>query len=117
LYDKNLEKKLLLWNHIKIIWEYKVNNINNWLKDILLWYDTLEYIINSIWKNLNINDIEIKYTKYNQQYSIDTNYKWKKVNIILYNSYITKAYYDDTSIIDEKLKYQSIDNILNKITN
>ena len=117
LLDKKSGEPLLFWNKIIINWEYKVNNISEWIKNVLSNYEKIKYVVYQIVQSLNNQKIEINYNKNTNEYNIKTNYNWKEFIVTIVNSNITRIYYNWNSILDNKINYLSINNILNKITN
>ena len=117
LIDKKNKNNLLLWNSIYIIWQYKVNTIEEELKDFFENYDSINYIINTTSQDLRETNIKITYIKSSNKINFEIPYKWKMIYITLLNWNITEAKYNN----DDKLKsitpYINLSTILNNINN
>lgn len=116
LIDKNSEVELLLWNTLDLIWEYKVNTVNEEIKKVFEYLNEIDYIANSIKKATNITDIKIKYLKSTNQIYFESIYKGKKLFIKLFDWNIIKLTYNNVDYLKSSKKYTNIDNILKNIT-
>lgn len=113
--DEKSKKNLLLWNYIYIIWNYKVDMIQEEIKRVFEHYDYINSIISNINQSLWTTIIKISYLKDSGQILFETDYNWLKINITFENWYITKVTYNSVSKINQKITYTELIEILNNI--
>lgn len=117
LLEKKIEKYLLLWNVIYITWEYGVNNIEEEIKELFSFYKEIDYVITNIHTISWNNKIDIMYDKESKLITFNTNFNWEKLSLELLNWYIINWSYSWNKIVENKISYESLESILNTITN
>jgi hypothetical protein len=113
--DKKYEKDLLLWNYIDVIWQYKVNLIEEEIKEVFYHFEQINSIVNNISQILWNSEIKISYIKDTNIIEFETFYNWSNINITLNNWNITKVMYNNINRIQEALPYSELTKILNNI--
>lgn len=115
LIEKKYKKKLLLWNYIYIIWEYKVNDIKTEFRNVFNDYEKIKYIVDNVNQILWINDIKITYIKNINNINFEFKYLNSAIYIKLKNWKISKFKYNGINKVKFSTPYKEINNILNKI--
>ena len=113
--DKKSEKDLLFWNYIYINWEYKVNELNEEIKEPLHKYKEISSIISSCKSILGIEKMKITYQKNTKIITFNIQYNWKILLIELSNSNITKLVYNNSNRLWAATNYKNISTFLNRI--
>jgi len=114
LLDNNNNNTILLWNKISITWEYKVDKMQEEIKDLFDNYEWIDFITSYLSNNINQN-IKIDYIKSLNQVIFETIYNWKALYINLNNWYITKLTYNDENYLSDQINYLEIYSILENI--
>ncbi len=108
---------LLFGNYIYIKGDYKVTEIEDWLKTVIKSEKEIEVITNIIYTKLYNSKINIVFDKENDVVTLSTKYKNQKIEIKYKNQKIIDTKVNWNSIIEEPINYRDVDTILNKITN
>jgi len=113
--DKKSEKDLLLWNYIYITWEYKVNLIQEDIKEVFSRFNEISFIVENIRQNTNNYETKITYLKNSNIILFETTYNWSKINITLDNQNITSFDYAWENKLKNKRPYTELNTIFNNI--
>lgn len=115
LIDEKNNRILLLWNKIKINWEYKVENIKKEIIIIFNNFKFIDFVVRNIYNLLGNEIIDINYIKKSNIVNIKTNYMWKELNIKLFSWKIFEVIYNNNNYINKTTNYLEIEEILNNI--
>lgn len=105
----------LMWNSINIIWEYKVNNIENEIINFFKYYNSINYIINDSSQILKESKIKITYFKDSDIVNIEIPYMWSTIFMQIQGENITKITLNNKRIIISSINYRKITEIFNNI--
>ncbi|MFK7779918.1 MAG: hypothetical protein QM490_02120 [Candidatus Gracilibacteria bacterium] len=113
--DKKSEKDLLLGNYIYITGQYKVNLMEEEIKEVFNHYNEINYMVSNLSQILKKYEIKITYIKDSNKILFETEYNGGKVNLTLDNGNITSFIYYNENRLPQIIPYTELPTILNNI--
>ena len=113
--DKKSKRDLLLWNSIYTLWELKVTEVQEGLIDIFENYTYINFVVNSIYENLDQKLIRIEYNQSKNVVILETLINSQKLVINMKAWDVTNIELWWRTLIQNSIQYTSIGNILNGI--
>lgn len=113
--DEKNKTDILFGNYIYINWEYKIETVKEDFKNIFYNFSTLENTLKTINKVNWETKIKINYDKTNNYFTVESDINWYKLSIKIKDNYIENVIYNWNNLINNKINYNSLYNILNNL--